>query len=349
MKALKVCFLFALSFGSDAIARVPAGSRSEIKASFPIPPKPIRLIVTDVDGTLMDRAGTLFEPNSAAFRLAHWLGIQLAVATGRPKSSVLEVIGEEKLSKMGFTGNPGIYLNGAYVVNADGKVAYDAPLKPEVLQHVLRVFEEEGVLEHTVGVTEGGFVQYTEVKGPFKEVHKVHVEGDPVVIAKLRRRLEDELGSELGFAQSYSRAFEVMAPGFDKGTGLRQLAGGLGISLDEVLVLGNAHNDLPMFKEAGTAVAVDDAYDIVKEAADFITVPSTEGALFKVVSEVMRLGLYPGVPDLQGPPPGLPLQPSRGLNLPELSVTTPSPTASSTQSLRHSGSGDFLFYVEHLP
>ncbi|KAL8270782.1 hypothetical protein Esti_005298 [Eimeria stiedai] len=253
--------------------------------------KPIRLIVTDVDGTLMGRSGVLFEPNSAGFRLAHLLGIQVAVATGRPSTSVLDLLGKENMKKMQFSGNPGVYLNGAYVVGPDGKILRNEPVKPEILQHVLRVLEDEGMLASAVGVTEGPLINYEDSTDISKRVHKVHVEGEPEVIEKLRRRLEEELSSAIAFTQSHSRAFEVMTPGFDKGEGLKLLAASLGVSCDEVLALGNAENDLSLFAAAGTAVAVADGYDVAKQAADFITVPSQEGALFEIVLQLLRARL----------------------------------------------------------
>lgn len=291
---LQAYFLVALAFAAVANAESNAQLQSANKASFPAITKPIRLIVSDVDGTLMDNAGTFYDANVVAFLLARMLGIQVALATGRPKSSVLELIGEDKLMKMGFDGNPGVYLNGSYVVGPKGEMLRDEPIKPQVLNHILRVFEQEGVLDSAVGVGASGFVYYNASKGqPQQQVHKVHVEGEPEVISRLRRRLEAELSSKIGFTQSHARAFEVMTLGVDKGEGLLLLCAELGISPDEVLALGNAANDLPMFAIAGTSVAVGDAYEIAKAAADYVTVKHTEGALFKVLCEIMQHGLYP--------------------------------------------------------
>lgn len=291
---LKAYFLLSLVFVAVVDGESHAKLQSGSAASCPAVIKPIRLILSDVDGTLMDRAGTFYDPNVTALSLARTLGIQVAFATGRPKSNVLELIGEDKLRETGFDGNPGVYLNGSYVVGPKGEILRDEPLKPEVLNHVLNVFEQEGVLDSAVGVGAGGFVYYSGSKGQLQQqIHKLHVEGEPKVISRLRRRLEAELGSKIGFAQSHARAFEVITPGFDKGDALILLCAELGISPDEVLALGNAPNDLPMFAVAGASVAVGDAYEIAKEAADCVTVKHTEGALFEVVREIMRLGLYP--------------------------------------------------------
>ncbi|CDI74576.1 Phosphatase YidA, related [Eimeria praecox] len=256
--------------------------------------KPIRLILSDLDGTLVGKNGVLHPNNVEAFRLARSLGIQVAMATGRPRTSVLELLGERNLEKMEFSGNPGIYLNGAYVLGPSGEVLRDSPLAASTLKHVLNVVEEEGLLDRAVGVTEGPLIFFKDESSSLhSRVHKVHVEGEPAAVAVVRHRLEAKLGDSVGFAQSHPRAFEVLEPGMNKGEALRLLCAALGIHPDEVLALGNARNDLPMFEVAGTAVAVGDGYDIAKEAADFVTVPSTQGALMEVLQYIKARNLSP--------------------------------------------------------
>ncbi|CDJ61550.1 hypothetical protein, conserved [Eimeria maxima] len=270
--------------------------------SSPLLPKPARLILSDLDGTLIGKDGVLPPDNVEAFRLAHSLGIQVALSTGRPRTNVMELLGENNLKKMDFSGFPGIYLNGAYVLGPEGEVLRDSPLAHDTLKHILHIITEAGLLDKAVGVTEGPLVFFKEKSESldvYSRVHKVHVEGEPSAVAGVRHRLEAELGDSIGFAQSHPRAFEVLQPGIDKGEALRLLSEVLGISPEEVLAVGNAHNDLPMFKVAGTAVAVGDGYEDAKAAADFITVPSTQGALMQVLLYV-KAHLYPHSPSHEG-------------------------------------------------
>lgn len=150
---------------------------------------------------------------------------------------------------------------------------------------------EAGLLDKAVGVTEGPLVFFKEESRSLAVHPRVHVEGESSAVASVRHRLEAEFGDSVGFAQSRPTAFEVLQPGIDKGEALRLLSAVLGISPEEVLAVGNAHNDLSMFKVPGTAVAVTDGYDDAKEALDFITVPSTEGALMQV-SLYVKVHLY---------------------------------------------------------
>lgn len=294
MALLKACGFLFLAFQTAMGATAKVAPHFDDKANFPSRSSPVRLILSDIDGTLMDRAHTFFEPNAAAFPLARMLGIQIALATGRFKNDVLNIIGQEKLAKMGYAGDPGIYLNGSYVVGPGGKVLRDVPLNPSTLRRALGVAEQEGVLDRAKGVAKSRLVTYTTDKTDSAEpVYKLHVEGDAETVARVRRRLEEELGNDAEFAQSHPYSFQVVPPNCDKGTALKLLSDALNVPPEEVLALGNAANDLPMFEAAGTAVVVGDGYQDAKSAADFITVNSTEGALFAVLKKIMSHELYP--------------------------------------------------------
>lgn len=291
---LSAYFLLALSLLSVTNAAESAVSQSERKTSLgDVVQKPIRLILTDVDGTLADVRGNFFNPNDRAIRLAQLLGIEVAFATGRPKDTTLEMIGDTKLRTMGYYGNPGVYLNGSYVLGRDGEVLRDEPLKEELVERMLKIFEEEGVLDKACAVCLGGLFYYKDHENVKEPVYKMHFEGDPPIVSKMRQRLEVELGDAVAFRQSHQYSFQVVTRGYDKGEGLRLLCEYLGISPDEVLAMGNALDDLPMFALAGTSVAVGDAYDVVKAAADHVTIDHTKGALFEVMREIIAHELFP--------------------------------------------------------
>lgn len=293
---LRVYFFLALPFIAVANAAEPAVSHPEGKASLAdaVGKKPIRMILTDVDGTLANATGTFFDPNDKAFPMARLLGIQVAFATGRGLEPTLKLVGDRKLSKMGYHGAPGVYLNGSYVLGSNGEVLRDEPLKPEIVKRMLDIFEEEGRLKDACAVLLNGLFYYGEHKHRATEpVYKMHFEAEPEVVAKMRRRLEAELGNKIEFRQSHDRNFQVVTPGYDKGEGMRLLCEHLNISPDQVLTMGNAFDDLPMFKLAGTSVAVGDAYPAVKDVAKYVTVDHTEGALFHIVREIISHELFP--------------------------------------------------------
>ncbi len=77
-----------------------------------------------------------------------------------------------------------------------------------------------------------------------------------------------------------TRLCEIMARGVDKAYGLRQLAAHLGIPLEKILAIGDDVNDVTMLQEAGIGVAVNNAHDEVKAAADHVTnAHNTDGVI----------------------------------------------------------------------
>ena len=82
--------------------------------------------------------------------------------------------------------------------------------------------------------------------------------------------------SELSISSSMYNNLEVNAKGADKGSALLWLADHLGISREETMAFGDGENDIPMIKAAGIGVAMENALDTVKEAADTITLNNDE-------------------------------------------------------------------------
>ena len=91
------------------------------------------------------------------------------------------------------------------------------------------------------------------------------------VEAKLRLRERLSKVQDIGFADPFPRDLEVIAGGIDKGEGLRFLLDRLGISPEEVLAMGDGGSDIPLLQAAGIGVAMENATDGVKAAADFVT------------------------------------------------------------------------------
>lgn len=290
MKRIIAFYLIGSALSTAALAGSAAESPQPKDLNFTNLPKPITAIITDVDGTLTNRACEFFELNVAGFRLANMIGVPVYFITGRSRETVLKCIGPMKLKLIGTYGIPGIYLNGSQVLNAEGKLIHNAPLKPEVLEMGLQALEDMGELHRAQGVTESGYLSYDKCRHYPDVVYKLHVEGDPETVAKCRKRLEEVYASlPIHFAQSHDRSFQVLTGGFDKGTGVKMLAAELGIPLDQIVVIGDGKDDIPMFEVEGVvSVAPGNAYDVVKDAADFVTVPMEQGPLFEVVWEVMK-------------------------------------------------------------
>ena len=89
----------------------------------------------------------------------------------------------------------------------------------------------------------------------------------------------------IDLTQSWFNNIEIMPAGVDKGRGVRDMAAALGLSMDQVMALGDQDNDIPMFKAAGFGVAMGNAAPELLAAADFVTLSNNEAGFAKAVEK----------------------------------------------------------------
>ena len=99
-------------------------------------------------------------------------------------------------------------------------------------------------------------------------VWKFVVEGEDENIEKFSAH--PFIQSEFSGEQSFSNRFDFARKGNSKGNRLTQYINGLGISTEQVVAIGDNHNDISMIKVAGMGVTLDHAEDTVKKAANFV-------------------------------------------------------------------------------
>ena len=81
--------------------------------------------------------------------------------------------------------------------------------------------------------------------------------------------------------------FEFMAPGVDKGRALAGALPELGIDASEVVAFGDGQNDVSMIKWAGVGVAMGNAIDEAKAAADMVTASNNEDGIALALDEIL--------------------------------------------------------------
>lgn len=277
--------------------------------------KPIRLILSDFDGTFTDHRNEIPKGSVEGFCLAQKLGIYIGFATGRGKRSAVDGLRDKNATAMNYEGFPGIFCNGSVVYGPGGETVLNATFSSSVQRRVLDALKQRGLIKYVMGLTESesycceynewtlvcynAFAEEKPVLLPDEEnlyqcpINKFMVWQRHEDLIALRKELEQELGDVIDFTMPYSQLLELARKGNSKGTGLQALAKHLGISADEVLVVGDSENDVSMFKEAGIAVAVGDAGPEAKNAAMYKTCCSGEGPLLDIVQTLKEKGLCP--------------------------------------------------------
>ena len=245
----------------------------------------IRLIAVDVDGTLLNSKKELTEPVAQAIRAVRDCGYLFTIATGR------DIRGLRSFRHLLSPEAPVITYNGAEILRAgSGERISAAYLREESALEIIQtgislgfsvIVWSNGVLYigkpgiYSRGYSEMYGIRELELSNPEVLAHqgvtKVIWAGETGRIRELEKeyRISPIRGSEC--CTSDASYLEFMAEGVNKGAGLRMAAEALGLSSQEVMAVGDGHNDLPMLRWAGLSVAMGNASPEVKAASDFIT------------------------------------------------------------------------------
>ena len=233
----------------------------------------IRMVVTDLDGTLLRDDKTISAYTEGVIGRMRGRGVKFALATARPIRSVRGF-----LPGFGFDG--AVYHNGA-VIEQDGALregfGIAGPLA--VVRRILAddpgarvAVEASDVLYSnfdTAGIWPG--VGYTPTED-FRVVERLTA--DKIIVEArtlreldaVRRSLPEELYAQL----SEHRIAMIMNRQATKTNGIRLLAARWGIAMEQIAAFGDDYNDIDMLKSCGVGVAVENALDEVKAAADEI-------------------------------------------------------------------------------
>lgn len=248
-----------------------------------------RLVVSDMDGTLLDSDGTRVSPrNAAALRRATDAGARVVIATGRPVVWLGPVI------DAGFVGTA-VCMNGAVTYDiAAGEIISSAPLLPHSMQlfvdalarravdfalaverlgSSLHDFWAEATYDHPWAV--GGYQVADRSALLADPAGKLLVRGtgDSSSLARAARASAAEAGVDDQLSITYSTddgLIEVAAAGVNKGHALERLARSWQIDADDAVAFGDMPNDLELLTWAGHGVAMANAHPDVHAVASEI-------------------------------------------------------------------------------
>ena len=260
----------------------------------------IKLIATDIDGTLLDSFGRISSANRDAVRSAMERGITVTLSTGRMFASTKVFASALEITA------PLICYNGAMIRCPDGTMISHTTLEMDAALRMLTLFDERGLYVQSYidddlcvdDLSADEFKYYMKTYGimgnpigralycPTKPPTKLLVMTDTAEGAvKLRRELQEIFGHEAYVTTSNYNFVEMMNPSVNKGKALTALAMGMGISMSEVLAVGDGDNDFEMVAMAGVGVAVRNGCERLRAAADHIAPTNNESGLAWAINE----------------------------------------------------------------
>ncbi|MGQ4274519.1 Cof-type HAD-IIB family hydrolase [Terrihabitans sp. B22-R8] len=261
---------------------------------------PIRLFVSDVDGTLVRGDKSLSDVTAAAIARLQGAGLPVTLISARPPSGIrglAETLGIDL---------PLAAFNGGTLFRRDGTILEQNHVPVEVSKAVLRRLEADGV---TRWIFADGKWFASELDGPHFDRERLAAALDPTLIGDvseilpridkivgvsddepLLAGLEEDLQRELPdatIARSQPYYLDITHKVANKGNGLAFLANAIGVDLANTAVAGDMRNDLPMFARAGLSIAMGQAPDEVLRAATHRTGPNDEDGLADAIDRLI--------------------------------------------------------------
>lgn len=263
----------------------------------------IKLIVSDMDGTLLAHDSSISKGNIEAIRYAQSKGVQFAIATGRDYSSLKGILEAHDLKCFSILGN------GAQFCNENGEILSSAYFPKKCFKQVLQIFDELKI--HYMIFTANGFYSTAEpnvVRDAFidrcvvqfkrkredylddgcnqdmacmklkkigdlddfinSSIDIIKVEAfnnDVSLIEKAKEKLQEIEG--IAYLSSFDDNIEVTDKAAQKGLTLENVIEELGYSKDEVMVLGDGLNDITLFERFKYSFAPGNANETIKAMA----------------------------------------------------------------------------------
>ncbi len=267
--------------------------------------KPIRMVIADVDGTLVTQEKVLTKRAAEAVLRLHEAGIQFSVTSGRPPRGMAMLIDPLKLTQ------PLAAFNGGVLIQPDLTTVVDQRFLPAAVpEKVIEAIESHG-LDVWVYTDTEWFVRDanaphvareqwtvkfppTVVKtfaGLLGRVAKiVGISDDYDRVAKCEKHVQQAGGTHISAARSQPYYLDVTHPQANKGGVVLAMSKLLNIPAEEIATIGDMPNDVLMFEKSGVSIAMGNASSEVKASATYVTSTNEEEGFARAIEEVVLNG-----------------------------------------------------------
>lgn len=284
----------------------------------------IKLIATDMDGTLLNAAHEISQENQEAIKFAQEHGITVVIATGRAFYEANTPVAETDLKV------PYICLNGAEVRDETFNIMSTSHLNHSLVSKITSTLKEKDIYYQVYtnrGIyTENPqrdleiYIDIAERAGQKADVEKIknsiqkRVDNGTLKVVDSYDKIEDIPGelimkilafdSDLGkidlvgqelakspnlAVSSSSRGnLEITHSDAQKGIALSTIAKQLGIDLKDVMALGDNLNDISMLERVGYPIAMDNAAPEVKTVAEYVTDSNENSGVGKAIKKFLK-------------------------------------------------------------
>jgi Cof subfamily protein (haloacid dehalogenase superfamily) len=266
--------------------------------------KQVALVVSDVDGTLLDNNKQLTPGAPAAVQRLYAAGIGFTIASARPPRMVRELVRELHVRE------PFACFNGALFVSPDGTVLHNFPMSTADAQTVVDFIVQHGfdlwvwtdtdwfvsnpggphVARHEKQMGSKATPLTTHEMSQFNVLKLVGVSDDYEAVAHAEQDLAGRGGMSISATRSSAYYLDVTDAKANKGEVILTLSKMLGIPTNQIATIGDMTTDTLMFRQSGISIAMGNATDDVKAQAKYATKSNEEDG-FAYAMDHFILGL----------------------------------------------------------
>jgi len=261
----------------------------------------IRLVVSDVDGTLVTHDKRLTPAAIEAVRRIREAGIRFTIISARPPQGLRVVAEPLQICE------PMPALNGGLIVGPDFKtVLRDKLLERVVVKRLLDALTSANV-DIWVYTDQNWYV--CDLNGPYVQHEITAVKFTPVVVqdfcevplhrvakivgvsedfkrlAATEKLIQREFAGAVSATRSQKYYLDITHPTANKGEGVLMLSELLDIPLSQIVTIGDMENDVSMFRQSGVSIAMGNATEEVKARAKFVTESNEEDGFAKAMEK----------------------------------------------------------------
>ncbi|ACZ01264.1 Cof-type HAD-IIB family hydrolase [Streptobacillus moniliformis] len=267
----------------------------------------IKLIATDMDGTLLNSKHEIAEKNIESIIKAQENGYTFVLASGRPTFAMIDFAKELKMDKFG---GYIISFNGGEIIDCKTwKKIYSLGIeKNEILEMYnyakennlsFLLYDEKSIFANEIN--EYTIVEADITNGEIKlieDIEKMNLGNsikcmllsEPENLIKHEKILKESKFSErLFFARSLPIFLEVVNKNIDKGKTLHKLLEILNFDKNSAIGVGDSYNDIPLLSASAFKVVPSNAKPELKEMADYVGVSNDEGILADLIEKFILI------------------------------------------------------------
>ena len=265
-----------------------------------------KLLVLDVDGTLLNDEREISKRTLAALLKVQQMGVRIVLASGRPTYGLMPLA---KTLELGNYGGFVLSYNGCQIIKAqNGEILFERRINPEMLPYLEKKARKNGFAIFTYHddtlITDSPDNEYIKNEALLNNLKIIKedefstaidfapckcmlVSDKEKALIGLEQHWEKRLAGTLDAFRSEPYFLEVVPCGVNKANTLGALLEHLGVTREEVIAVGDGVCDVTMLQLAGMGVAMGHSQDSVKVCADYVTASNEEDGVALAVEKLI--------------------------------------------------------------